>query len=77
MTPHRSWQSGEQEGTPSAFRQLFLEKKLEKVLRQEIARHYRVRADSTGIVLSVNNCTRRNYHPEVASHVVNTFLSRK
>jgi hypothetical protein len=77
MTPHRSWQSGEQEGTPSAFWQLFLEKKLEKVLRREIARHRRVRVDDTAIVLPVNDHTQRNHHREVASHVVNTVLSRK
>jgi hypothetical protein len=42
---------------PSAFWQLFLEKKLEKVLRRKIARHRQVRADNTAIIVLVNDRT--------------------
>lgn len=46
---------------PSAFYQLFLEKKLEKVLlRRKIAHHCQVRANNTAIVVSVNDRTYRN-----------------
>lgn len=43
-----------------AFWQLFLEKKLEKVLRRKVARHRRVIANDTAIIMSVNDCTQRN-----------------
>lgn len=45
---------------PSAFWQLCLEKKLEKVLRRKIARHRQVKPDDTAIVVSVNDRTQRN-----------------
>lgn len=45
---------------PSAFWQLFLEKKLEKVLWRKVACHRWVTADDTAIVVLVNDCTQRN-----------------
>lgn len=44
----------------SAFWQLFLEKRLEKVLRRKVARNRRVTADDTAIVILVNDRTRHN-----------------
>ncbi|CAI7611190.1 unnamed protein product [Penicillium pancosmium] len=44
----------------SAFWQLFLEKKLENVLRRKVAHNRRVTANDTAIVVSVNDHTKRN-----------------
>ncbi|CAG8255666.1 unnamed protein product [Penicillium olsonii] len=45
---------------PSAFWQLFLEKKLEKALRRKAARYRQVRPDDTVIVASTTDRTKRN-----------------